>query len=111
MGLGTGAIIGISIGSVITAILVFALLFHFFRLWIRGPTRGSDNRKRLDGRVVAITGKISLTTGGLKQQFKRFFLFMYIINSIHIHISISQINYILKEFFELSKAKIGVIID
>lgn len=51
-----GAIVGIVIGSVITAILVLALLIHFFRLWIRGPLRGSDNKKRLDGKVVAITG-------------------------------------------------------
>ena len=54
---GTGAIVGITIGSVITAVLVLALLIYMFKLWLRGPTLGSDQRKRLDGKVVAITGK------------------------------------------------------
>jgi len=53
---GTGAIVGITIGSVITAVLVLALLIYMFKLWLRGPTLGSDQRKRLDGKVVAITG-------------------------------------------------------
>jgi hypothetical protein len=57
--MASGAIIGITIGSVITAILVTALLTYFFRMWLRGPSKGSDNRKRLDGKVVAITGKKS----------------------------------------------------
>ena len=55
--MGTGAIVGITIGSFITAVLVFALLIYVFKLWLRGPTLGSDQRKRLDGKVVAITGK------------------------------------------------------
>lgn len=54
--MGTGAIVGITIGSFITAVLVFALLIYVFKLWLRGPTLGSDQRKRLDGKVVAITG-------------------------------------------------------
>ena len=46
-------IIGVSIGVVlIIIILVFAL-----RRWLRGPTKGSDNPKRLDGKTVVITGK------------------------------------------------------
>ena len=55
--MGTGAIVGITIGSFITAVLVFALLIYVFKLWLRGPTLGSDQRKRLDGKVVVITGK------------------------------------------------------
>lgn len=54
--MGTGAIIGITIGSVITAVAVLALLFHVVKLWLRGPALGSDQRKRLEGKVVAITG-------------------------------------------------------
>ena len=55
-GLGTGAIVGITVGSVIAGIIVLAFLTHFLRMWLRGPTLGSDSRKRLDGKVVAITG-------------------------------------------------------
>lgn len=52
----TGAIVGIAVGSVITGIAILAFLTHFLRMWLRGPTLGSDNRKRLDGKTVAITG-------------------------------------------------------
>jgi len=31
-------------------------LFFALRRWFRGPTKGTDNPKRLDGRVVVITG-------------------------------------------------------
>ena len=34
---------------------------HFkviLKFWMRGPTRGSDNKKKLDGRVVVITGEV-----------------------------------------------------
>ena len=54
---GTGAIVGIGVGSVIAALVILTFLTHFLRMWLRGPTLGSDNRKRLDGKVVAITGK------------------------------------------------------
>ena len=54
---GTGAIVGIAVGSVIAAIVILTFLTHFLRMWLRGPSIGTDSRKRLDGKVVAITGK------------------------------------------------------
>ena len=56
-GLGTAAIIGITVGSVIAGVVIIIFLAHFLRMWLRGPSLGSDCRKRLDGKVVAITGK------------------------------------------------------
>ena len=56
-GLGTEAIIGITVGSVIAGGVIILFLTHFLRMWLRGPSIGSDCRKRLDGKVVAITGK------------------------------------------------------
>ena len=50
-------IIGIVVGSLIAAAFVLALVYYVLRLWIRGPMKGSDNRRRLDGRIVVITGK------------------------------------------------------
>jgi len=35
---------------------ILFVLLYFLRLWLRGPTTGSDNPKRLDGKVVVITG-------------------------------------------------------
>lgn len=48
----------IVIGSIVGFILLFGLLLYVLRLWMRGPTKGSDNKKKLDGKVVAITGII-----------------------------------------------------
>jgi len=53
---GSGAIIGIAVGSVIVGVVILVFLTHFLRMWLRGPSSGSDSRKRLDGKVVAITG-------------------------------------------------------
>ena len=36
---------------------ILFVLLYFLRLWLRGPTTGSDNPKRLDGKVVVITGE------------------------------------------------------
>ena len=55
---GTGAIVGITIGSVIAGIVILAFLTHFLRMLMRGPTCGYL-KKRLDGKTVAITGKYS----------------------------------------------------
>ena len=33
------------------------ICFYFLRSWMRGPTTGSDNPKRLEGKLVVITGK------------------------------------------------------
>ena len=50
------AIAFIVIGSLISAGLALSLLWYFLRLWIRGPTLGSDNKRKLYGFTVAITG-------------------------------------------------------
>ncbi len=34
---------------------VFIGIF-LLRRWLRGPTKGSDNPKRLDGKTIVITG-------------------------------------------------------
>ena len=36
---------------------ILFVMLYFLRLWLRGPTTGSDNPKRLDGKVVVITGE------------------------------------------------------
>ncbi len=48
----------IVIGSIVGFVILFALLLYVLRLWMRGPTKGSDNKKKLDGKTVAITGNI-----------------------------------------------------
>ena len=53
-------IIGIIIGCLIGIPLFIFLVLYLFRLWMRGPTRGSDNPKKLDGKLVVITGKKSM---------------------------------------------------
>jgi len=35
---------------------VGAALLYLLRLWMQGPTKGSDNTKKLDGKTVVITG-------------------------------------------------------
>ena len=59
---GTGAIVGIAVGSAIASVVILTFLTHFLRMWLRGPSSGTDNRKRLDGKVVAITGKRNLSS-------------------------------------------------
>jgi hypothetical protein len=49
-------VVGIIVGSLITSVFILALLYYVLRLWIRGPMKGTDNQRRLDGRVVVITG-------------------------------------------------------
>ncbi len=55
-GLSGGAIAGIVIGSIVGFVLLFVGLLFLLRIWMRGPTKGTDNKKKLDGKVVAITG-------------------------------------------------------
>ena len=38
---------------------IIFLILYFLRLYLRGPTTGSDNPKRLDGKLVVITGEFS----------------------------------------------------
>ena len=62
------AIAFIVIGSFVTAALALSLLAYFLRLWIRGPTRGSDNERGLHGWTIAITGKTSYEVSQTKVQ-------------------------------------------
>jgi len=51
-----GEIAGIVIGCLIGIPgLIFLILFGL-RMWMRGPTKGSDSTKKLDGKLVVITG-------------------------------------------------------
>ena len=46
-----------SAAYVIGGVHFIFICFYFLRSWMRGPTTGSDNPKRLDGKLVVITGK------------------------------------------------------
>ena len=54
-----GEIAGIVIGCLIGIPLVIFLILFALRMWMRGPTKGSDNTKKLDGKLVVITGKLN----------------------------------------------------
>ena len=54
-----GEIAGIVIGCLIGIPLVIFLILFALRMWMRGPTKGSDNTKKLDGKLVVITGKMN----------------------------------------------------
>jgi len=45
-----------SAAYVIGGVHFIFICFYFLRSWMRGPTTGSDNPKRLDGKLVVITG-------------------------------------------------------
>ncbi|TRY61533.1 hypothetical protein TCAL_05730 [Tigriopus californicus] len=51
-----GALAGAIIGGIILFILVVALLLFFFMRWMKGPMKGSNNSKALNGKLVVITG-------------------------------------------------------
>ena len=52
-----GELAGIGIGSLIAGIILIALLIYGLRIWLRGPTKGSDVNVNLENKVVVITGK------------------------------------------------------
>ncbi len=54
--LSGGELAGVIIGSVLAGVIVIALLLYGLRIWLRGPTKGSDVDVRLDNKVVVITG-------------------------------------------------------
>ncbi len=58
MGLSGGAIAGITIGTIIGVILLLVIFIFLLRKYLQGPTKGSDNPKKLDDKVVVITGEI-----------------------------------------------------
>ena len=51
-----GEVAGIVIGCLIGIPLAIFLIMLLIRKWMQGPTRGSDNPKKLDGKLVVITG-------------------------------------------------------
>ena len=57
MALSDGEIAGICIGVILGIPLLLFLMLLALRIWMRGPTKGSDNPKKLDGKLVVITGK------------------------------------------------------
>ena len=65
-GLSGGEIAAAVIGSIVGFVLLFIALLFLLRIWMRGPTKGTDNKKKLDGKVVAITGKKSFNGLGLR---------------------------------------------
>jgi hypothetical protein len=67
-GLSGGEIAAAVIGSLVGFALLFAGLIFLLRIWMRGPTKGTDNKKKLDGKVSVLwnfilgilEGKVSL---------------------------------------------------
>ena len=57
---GGGAIAGIVIAVVIGVPLLLFLCLYLLKKWMQGPTAGTDNPRRLDEKVVVITGTHSL---------------------------------------------------
>ncbi len=61
MGYSDGEVAGIVIGCLIGIPGAIALILFLLRLWMRGPTTGSDSTKKLDGKLVVITGNVDLS--------------------------------------------------
>ena len=57
--LSDGEIAGIVIGALVGGILVLWLLLYLLKIWLRGPTKGSDVDVNLENKVVVITGIIA----------------------------------------------------
>ncbi len=53
-GLSGGEIAAAVIGSLVGFALLFAALIFLLRIWMRGPTKGTDNKKKLDGKVSVL---------------------------------------------------------
>merc|ERR1712223_1813447 len=51
-----GEIAAIVLGVLIGIPLVLFLMLYALKRWMQGPTKGSDNPKKLDGKLVVITG-------------------------------------------------------
>ena len=56
MALSGGEIAALVIGILVGIPLAIFLIMLAIRFWMRGPTKGSDNPKKLDGKLVVITG-------------------------------------------------------
>ena len=57
--LSDGEIAGIVIGALVGGVLVLWLLLYLLKIWLRGPTKGSDVDVNLENKVVVITGIIA----------------------------------------------------
>ena len=55
--LSATTIVGIAAGTSVGSAALVALTLVCIKRWIQGPTKGTDSTKRLDNRVVVITGK------------------------------------------------------
>ena len=55
---GGGASAGIVIAVVIGVPLLLFLCLYLLKKWMQGPTAGTDNPRRLDEKVVVITGRL-----------------------------------------------------
>ena len=51
-----GETAGITLGIIFGIALLLFLMLYALKLWMRGPSKGSDNPKKLDGKLVVITG-------------------------------------------------------
>ena len=54
--LQTTTVVGIVAGTTVGTVALMAVALVGIRKWIQGPTKGTDNPKRLDNKVVVITG-------------------------------------------------------
>ena len=53
-----GEVAGIAIGSVIGTFLLGLIILYAIKIWMQGPTKGSDINVSLENKVVAITGSM-----------------------------------------------------
>ena len=60
--LSAGAIVGMVVGCLLGGCILIAILLHCCKKKIQGSTKGSQNSKRLDGKVVVITGTFQCIT-------------------------------------------------
>ena len=51
-----GAIAAAVICSLVGVPLVLFLLLYLLKKWMQGPTSGTDNQRKLDDKVIVITG-------------------------------------------------------
>ena len=53
-----GEVAGIAMGSVIGTFLLGFIILYAIKIWMQGPTKGSDVNVSLENKVVAITGNM-----------------------------------------------------
>ena len=78
-----GEIAGIVIGCLIGIPLVIFLILFALRMWMRGPTKGSDSTKKLDGKLVVITGKLNWVSSLKPTKSQNVFSFSTYLNRNH----------------------------